>query len=158
SSDAGGIHFENTGSSLNMDHSTINGNHALSDGGGVDMDNEGPVTLTFSSISGNTCGSSSGANGGGLANAGGVTLTSSHVDQNTATAAGGGIFEGTSGVVRLIDSTVNFNRAANDVGGGINAGGNDVIVTRSSVSNNACESSGGGIGNAANVTVTDGHV
>ena len=64
--------------------STISGNQATGNGGGVE--NGGGLTLTHSTISGNT-----GELGGGIHNVGGLHMTDSTIAGNTARQSGGGI-------------------------------------------------------------------
>src|SRR5205823_1656551 len=97
----GGIFFGDTASSLQMTNSTVSGNSASGDGGGVA--NEGNATIDTSTVSGNSA-----VYGGGIYNgdtAATLHMTNSTVSGNSASAAavapdgpGGGIFNtGSSG-------------------------------------------------------------
>ncbi len=71
-------------------------------GGGIY--NEGALTLTNSTVSGNRA-----LDGGGIDNEGTLTLTNSTVSSNSASTSGGGIYNG--GRLTLSNSTVSGNRA-----------------------------------------------
>ncbi len=113
-------------------------------GGGIF--NEGTLTLTNSTVSGN----SGGWFGGGISNEGTLTLTDSTVSDNS----GGGIHS--SGTLVLTNSTVSGNTA--NEGGGIDAyiGGWSTLI-RSTVSGNSAES-GGGIVSRGTVALIDSTV
>jgi filamentous hemagglutinin family protein len=127
----------------------VNGN-VTGDGGGINNSGGGTVTLTNSTVSGNT----STNNGGGIFSNGALTLTNSTVSGNTAVNFGGGILG--SGSVTLTNSTVSGNTAGND-GGGI-AGVGDVTLTNSTVSGNTSTNNGGGIRGDGDVTLTNSTV
>jgi filamentous hemagglutinin family protein len=136
---------------VTLTNSTVSGNTAGDQGGGIFSN--GDVTLTNSTVSGNTA-----ANfGGGILSFGAVTVTNSTVSGNTATNSNDG---GIGGVVSvtLINSTVSGNRAGN-LGGGIVSDG-VVTVTNSTVSGNTATNNGGGIfvrngGTITNSTITN---
>ena len=136
-SDSGGI--DNFGT-LTLTNSTVSGNTAGDDGGGISNSNNGTVTLTNSTVSGNTAGD----NGGGINNNGTMTLTNSTASGNTAQ-FGGGIDN--DGTMTLTNSTVSGNAASID-GGGIDNFGT-VTLTNSTASGNLAGSRGGGISNSA---------
>ena len=111
-------------------------------GGGIS--NEGTLTLTDSTVSGNTAGI-----GGGIYNDGTITLSNTMVSSNTAK-AGGGISN--AGTLTLTDSTVSGN-AAKVATGILNVFGT-LTLTNSVVSGNTIEGTcgrsafcGGGIWN-----------
>jgi len=116
-------------------------------GGGIH--NEGALTLTNITVSGNT---SAGGVGGGINNYGGtLTLTNSTVSGNTSAGSyGGGIANGAATLI-LTNSTVSGNTSSNSDGGGI---GNQGIatVTNSTVSGNTAWGNGGGIANGSGFT------
>jgi hypothetical protein len=101
------------------------------DGGGIL--NVGTLTLTNSTVSGNTSSSGKTPEGGGIINGGTLTLTNSTVSGNNAS-IGGGISN--SGTLTLTNSTVSGNgEFAFAVGGGIlNTG--TLTLTNSTVSGN----------------------
>jgi hypothetical protein len=138
----GGIYNEG---SLTLTDSTVSGNSAGA-GGGIAND-EGPLTLTNTTVSGN----SAETDGGGIFNySGTVMLTSSAVSENTAF-YGGGIYLFDSGTLTLTDSAV-LDNSATAAGGGIHnhtwdpfSNGNIVTLTNSIVSGNTAVTEGGGI-------------
>ena len=93
------------------------------------------MTLTNSTVSGNTAG----GGGGGIITTT-ATLTNSTVSGNTAAAGGGGGI--VANTATLTDSTVSGNTAAGD-GGGV--GAQTVTLTNSTVSGNSATQNGGGI-------------
>lgn len=86
--------------------STISGNTAGFDGGGVCA--FGSVAVTDSTISGNTANGS--GDGGGICAFGDLTVTNSTVTGNTATGAGGGL--DTNGALSVVYTTVTQNTDA----------------------------------------------
>ena len=90
--------------------STISGNGDPEDGGGIE--NDGTLTVLFTTISGNTA-----AKGGGIDNGGQLTITASTITDNYAinTAIGGGIYNSGSLVITI--SSIRHNSASR--GGGI---------------------------------------
>src|SRR6266542_23059 len=93
--------------------------------------NHGTLTLTRVTVSKNHAsgGTAAANNGAGIYNTGTLTLTSSFVSRNQAAGNGGGIYNGPSAVATLKDSTVSQNIAS------------------------GLESNGGGISNAATLTL-----
>src|SRR5204863_9986038 len=80
------------------------------------IDNDGTLTLTNSTVSGNRANFAGGSKGGGIFNLGTLTLTNSTVSGNTVTHGyGGGIFNG--GTLTLSNSTVSGNSASSSGGG-----------------------------------------
>jgi len=98
----------------NLNSSTVSGNTATADGGGIYNDGEVPaygnLNLTSSTVSSNNAG----ADGGGIYNTQGtVDATSSPVEHNTA-GAGGGIYDGAGpDTVTLTNSPVQYNKPDN---------------------------------------------
>ena len=140
---------------LTLSNSSVSGNMATGGGsGGGGIVNNGTLTLTSSSVSGNmaTIGGS-----GGIVNNGTLTLNKSTVSHNMATGNGGIVNVGT---LTLSNSTVSDNTAYS--GGGIyNAVGGTLTLSNSSVSGNTASQDGGGIENnggtltLSNSTVSD---
>ena len=138
-----------SGGELTLVDTTINGNTASSNGGGIANDG-GTATVTDGDISGNAASS----NGGGIYNAGGtLTITNSSISDNTATGGrfllggGGGIYN-TGDTLTITNSTISGNSAP--LGGGIyNAG--TLTITNSTVSSNTVSDAGGGIRNSGSV-------
>jgi hypothetical protein len=146
----GGIFNSGT---LTLTESTVSGNTAVADGGGI-LNSFGTLTLQESTVSGNTAGGNIGS-GGGIANENGgtVTLTESTVSGNTVSrGGGGGIANG--GTLTLKESTVSGNTAFG--GGGIYNSGT-LTLQESTVSGNTATGGlgfGGGIFNNPPSTVT----
>ncbi len=117
-------------------------------GGGI-FNNQGTLTLTNSTVSGNTA---SEYGGGIYTYAGTLTLTNSTVSGNTASAAGGGIFNdgGTYTTTTLTNSTVSGNTSR--YGGGIYSNGTlnltSVTVTQNKSTDATCTTCAGGIDNS----------
>jgi hypothetical protein len=118
-------------------------------GGGI-LNNGGTVTVTSSTISGN---SADLAGGGILNNGGTVTVTGSTISGNSASSFGGGI-SNNGGTLIVINSTISGNSSADDGGGILNYNGT-VIVTGSTISGNSADLAGGGIGNFGIATITN---
>ncbi len=142
----GGINNNGNGT-VTVTNSTLSGNRAGDDGGGI-WGNNGAVIVINSTLSGNRADD----DGGAIASFGAVTVTNSTLSSNTATINGGGIVSG--GVLTVTNSTLSGNTATN--GGGI-VGAGAVNVTNSNVLGNTA-TVGGGIVGAGAVTVTNSTV
>jgi len=126
--------FNNSGK-LTVSNSSISGN-TTSGGGGIA--NSGALTVSSSTISGNSASSGS---GGGIFNNGTFTLTSSTLYNNSA-GNGGGITN--SGTLTVTNSTLSSNTAVGGFGGGIfNLGGGNLTVSNSTISDNTSFNGGG---------------
>ncbi|MCZ8223651.1 MAG: right-handed parallel beta-helix repeat-containing protein, partial [Microcystis sp. LE19-84.1B] len=140
--------YNDYGGTLTLTNSTISGNTATYGGG---IYNDGTLTLTNSTISGNT--------GGGIHNWGRgiLTLTNSTITGNTATNFGGGIEN--DGTLTLTNSTITGNTATYSGGGIYNWGRGTLTLTNSTISGNTATGyygSGGGIYNSTGtLTITD---
>ncbi|WP_019871267.1 autotransporter outer membrane beta-barrel domain-containing protein [Salinispora oceanensis] len=132
--DGGGI-LVNTGGALTTKHSTITRNIAGDNGGGIA--NDGTTLVKHSTVSRNT----SGILGGGISSSGVLEVTDSGVRANV-TAAGGGV--ATTGSALVQHSTISDN-SAQDVVGGIIVNGGSAVVEDSSVSGNTANGAVGGI-------------
>ena len=123
---------------MTLTRSTVSGNSGMGANSnlGGGIFAGGPVTLTESTVSGNSASNAV----GGIQAIGAVTLTRSTVSGNTTGGSIGGINAGT---VTLIQSTVSGNRATTGNGGGISTGG--VTITQSTVTNNHASGMGGGV-------------
>ncbi|MGH7885179.1 MAG: choice-of-anchor Q domain-containing protein, partial [Thermodesulfobacteriota bacterium] len=114
---------------LTITNSTISGNTTNDDGGGIYL-NDGTVTITNSTISGNTADDE----GGGIyINDGTVTITNSTISGNSANNDGGGIYiDNDTATVSITNSIVSGNTAADsgdncyNDGGTINDNGNNL--------------------------------
>ena len=129
------------------------------------IDNQGTLTLSNSTVSGNTASRSGGtydthgtltlsnsSGGGGISNFGTLTLSNSTISDNWAI-GGGGIYN--TGTLTLNNSTVSGNNTTNGSGGGISNFGT-LTLSNSTVSDNTA-SNGGGIdheGTSTTITTT----
>lgn len=125
-------------------NAVISGN----DGGGIY--NSGTLNLTKSEISHNDA-----AYGGGVANQTG-TVTALHilVRSNTGTGGAGGGIRNSSGIMRIVESTVSGNH--NFDAGGISSFAGSLFLTNTTVSGNVAGVSGGGVrlsGSGTNVII-----
>jgi hypothetical protein len=155
SNSTGGAIF-NAGT-LILNDSALSGNQSASRGGGIGNGISCTLTLNNSSVSGNQAT----IEGGGIFDDrdGTVTLNSSTVNSNTAQ-RGGGI--STRGPLIISKSTIAFNTASIDFGGGIyNSSGGTATIDKSTISGNSA-SKGGGLmnqsssaGQTANMTLTN---
>ena len=99
-SNAGGGVDNDSSGVLTISGSTISGNSTSGSGGGVVNESSGTVTITSSTIASN----SAGTDGGGIDNeVGTMTLDNTNVEDNTASANGGGISN--AGTLLLSDTT-----------------------------------------------------
>jgi hypothetical protein len=139
---------------------SLTGGRADSGGGIL---NRGTMTVTASTLSGNSAfggsGGFAGGSGGGIFNSGTLTVTASTLSGNSAEGSrfsggiGGAISN--SGTVTITASTLSGNTAGG-TGGGIFNGGT-MAITASTLSGNsavAADGSGGGISNGGTMTVT----
>ena len=147
---SGGGIFNDAGGTLTLTNSTVSGNTASASGGGIAAFG-GTMTLTNSTVSGNTATDSAG--GGIYAYGATSTLTNSTVSGNTAI-NGGGINNTNSATLTLINSTISGNMASNNGGGIFNVGGATSTLTNSTVSGNTAFREGGGIGNTDALNLT----
>ncbi len=132
----GGI-YGDTGSTITVNNSTLNGNRAANGGGGICVD-AGTVAVNNSEISGNTAS----IFGGGIYVYGGsITITDSEISGNTASDGGGGIYVVDS-TTNVSNTTISGNTAYS--GGGIFVNGGTVAVSNSTINGNTA-SFGGGI-------------
>ena len=122
---------------LTLNGVTITGGIVAGAGGGVSAN--GNVTLTDSTISGNTA--TTGA-GGGLSANGTLVLTNSTISDNTGQGAGGGVWA--NGTAALTNSTISGNTATTGAGGGLWANGT-LVLTNSTISANTGQGDGGGV-------------
>jgi hypothetical protein len=135
---------------LTIADGNADGNAGTFGGGGI-YNIGGMVTVSGSTLSGNTA-DRSGFGGGGIFNDSGTltvsgsTLSGNHADVGY---GGGGIFNGGGGTVTVSGSTLSGNHA--DFGGGFGGGGiynqGTVTVSGSTLSGNTADNGGGGIYN-----------
>jgi len=92
---------------LTVTGSTLSGNSATGDGGGIANEYGGTATVTSSTLSGNRA-----TAGGGIYNDGPMTLSGSTVTQNatyTSLPSGGGVYNDYGGTLTVFDSAVTGN-------------------------------------------------
>ncbi|MBI1764572.1 MAG: VCBS repeat-containing protein [Acidobacteria bacterium] len=150
----------NSGFTVSLNGMTITGGN---DGEGGSIRNNGTLTVTNTTIAGNTATGIGGIGGfgGGIFNGGTLTVTNSTVSGNTAALGGGGGISNGGGTLTVSNSTISGNTAnggGSDRGGGIENQGN-LTVTNSTISGNRVpngDNNGGGIyNNNANATITN---
>jgi LPXTG-site transpeptidase (sortase) family protein len=171
----GGIYL--TDSQLSLTQSTISNNSATVGGGGIyngirgtltvtqstlsanssdyggGIENTQTLTLTDSTVSGNTAAS----DGGGIENSGDLSLTNSTLTSNTASGFGGGIDNYDVGSVTLTNVTL----AGNGAQAGGNLYSNNTLDYANTILSNAsagvdCLNDGGTIGTNSHNLVSDG--
>jgi hypothetical protein len=150
------------GGSLTVTDSTIDGNFADDSGGGVSLLDVPTASFDAVSISDNVA---DGFGGGGVEAVGTGTAYSfvqSTIDDNSARLAGGGIAVTTSGsgVQVLLDrSTVSNNQTTNSNGGGVftNTPLSSLTVRNSTVTGNSTPFIGGGLAALSTGTITLDH-
>jgi hypothetical protein len=136
---------------MTLTHSTVSGNSAGLVGGGV-VNSSGTTTLTHSTVSGNSAGINAGGVLNGVFGSGGTTtLTNSTVSGNSAGTFGGGVFN--YGTTTLTNSTVSGNSAGTFGGSVFNYG--TTTLTNSTVSGNSAGFTGGGVYNGIGLTVIE---
>jgi filamentous hemagglutinin family protein len=125
----GGISQTGT-SNLTIRNSTISGNTASGNGGGIDV-NPAPGGFTSTIINSTISGNTAGDRGGGisLGSNANVNFTNSTLTQNTARFVGGGINNSFGGTVNLSNTIVagNINANSPDISGGITSQGNNLV-------------------------------
>jgi hypothetical protein len=139
---AGGVYVH--GNVTHIYDSTITGNKAGYDGGGVWQVGGGSTEIDNSTIAKN----SAGRNGGGVFNSyAGFQLTNSTITGNKAGGDGGGVWQGGIGGSTVIDnSTISKNSAHS--GGGVENGSGTFTLTNSTISGNKATYRGGGVDNS----------
>lgn len=114
----GGLRLE--GGSLTLSNSAVVDSIAFGGGGALSSPNGAAVTIRNSTISGNTA---SNNGGGLVIRGGTITLVNSTLSGNTANGRGGGLYITNSATASLANVTVTDNRADGDGSGGGNGGG-----------------------------------
>ena len=137
-----------------MGGGTISNNKASGDGGGIHNDN-GNITITAGTISGNK-----GQWGGGINDCGTVTMKGGTISGNSTTSkAGAGINVSTNGKLTMSGGKIQ-NNTSTETGGGIcNLG--TLEISGGEISGNTTKYSGGGIYNSAQgkgTTITGGTI
>jgi len=122
------------------DLTITNGNSSGSDGGGIN--NAGTLTISNSTISGNTS-----RVAGGISNGGTLSISSSTISGNTSHVAGGIVNGGT---LTISNSTISGNSSSGGPGGGIDNGGT-LTISNGTISGNT-GGFGAGIFNVGSLT------
>jgi hypothetical protein len=143
SADYGGGISNLPSSLLEITDSTISANVANHSGGGIV--NDGTLTITGSTISGNSA-----TNVGGIANFGTLTITGSTISGNSADYAGG--ISNNSGFLTITGSTISGNSATD--GGGIYKYSGTLTITGSTISGNSATDGGGIYKYSGTLTIT----
>ena len=137
-----------------MGGGTISNNTAGGDGGGIYNDN-GNITITAGTISGNK-----GQWGGGINDCGTVTMKGGTISGNSTTSkAGAGINVSTNGKLTMSGGKIQNNTSAETGGGICNLG--TLEISGGEISGNTTKYSGGGIYNSAQgkgTTITGGTI
>jgi hypothetical protein len=156
----GGNLFDSSGGgilsreNLTVSNSTISGNTvtaAFDRGGGI-FNERGMLTVNNSIISGNTASGGLGFGGGISTFDGTVTITDSTISGNTSGRDGGGISTAFS-TVTITNSSISGNTA--ESGGGIYHSLGTFTLTNSTISDNLASLDGGGISTRDPMTVTN---
>jgi hypothetical protein len=135
---------------LTISSSSISGNTSYR-GGGIFIGNSDNLTISSSSISGNTS-----FFGGGIYNRESDNIRISHsLVSNNAGWRGGGIFNYAGEYITIYSSSISGNTATSQSGGIHSHRGNNMTISSSSISGNISNGSAGGIFNstAPNVTI-----
>ena len=134
--------FLNSGT-LTLEDSTVTNNQVSeaqfvgAGGGGINNHPNGTMTISSSTISGNTS-----EKNGGVYNQGVMLITNSTINDNTAAQGGGGIFN--EDHLTMINSTVSGNYGGGSEGvGGIFAMGNNLAIANSTIVHNTGTVRGG---------------
>ncbi|HZD49884.1 MAG TPA: right-handed parallel beta-helix repeat-containing protein, partial [Silvibacterium sp.] len=155
SATVGTIFTINTGVTASISGLTIaNGNSNSSDQGGGGILNDGTLTVSNCTISGNSGTGSVNNEGGGVTNFGTMAVSGSTFSGNTA-ANGGGIFNGDGNTLTLTNSTFSGNSATAKGGGIYNLTGGTLTVTNSTISGNSGGLGGGIETNSSATTITN---
>ena len=148
-SNGGGIQFDGSGSAtatFNVLKSTIAGNRAITDGGGISANNGGTLNLTGDTLFANEAAHfGGGVFSGSAASTVILKVTASTFTENTA-GGGGGIFAGGEGAVTIAKSKLIANHATNNVAGGAYLRSKSPItITSTLFSKNSAAGAGGGL-------------
>lgn len=139
---------------VDLQDSTVSGNMAGFDGGGIASVQSGTVIIANATIDSNTTQSGDGA--GIFMSVGNLDLSDSVVSGNQAGDAGGGIYIAQAGSSTLIRGTQIINNSGGPMtgadGGGINVSGT-IVIEDSSVSGNMTANDGGGIVTSGPLTI-----
>ena len=140
---------------------TIRNGQALEGQKGGGIWNEGTLTLTDVVVSGNKTRSDetlrAHAPGGGIYSNYALRIRNSTIEGNAAADEGGGIFNDEKGTLTITETTVRKNVSLTDKGGGIANRGHGTVIF-GTVAENVADESGGGIENIGTLVLTHGTV
>ncbi|MBI5293957.1 MAG: S-layer homology domain-containing protein [Chloroflexi bacterium] len=142
------VFYVNTGVFFNLNNLTVTKGQAIGNFGGGLYNNNGTVTITNSTFSGNSA-----DQGSSIYNDNGtVNVTTSTFSGNSAV-FGAGLFNKSGGVMTVTNSTLSDNSAS--VGGGIFNYGALTVDNSTFTGNSAIDAGGGGIVNTGTLDVTN---
>lgn len=162
----GRIFVIESGKKVIIDGLKIMNGYSADNGGGIYIQSTADLKLLNTIVDGNQA-----KNGAGIYNIGSLTLRNSVISNNIGLTGGegGGIYNGTGGVLNILGSTIDANKsdygggiynsrvltvenstisnneAIVQFGGGVEHGGTTMIITNSTISGNRSKSNGGGI-------------
>ena len=147
-----------SGEAVTISGFTIRNGHDDNTGGGIDNEGGATLTITHSTLSGNTAGSvgNPAVQGGGILNSGTLTIVTSTVSGNTAggiSGSGGGIYNG--GTLIIVNSTVSGNTALKGAGVHNAEAATTVTITNSTLSGNAASAYGGACFNGGTLQIAN---
>ena len=125
-----------SGAAVRITGMTLSGGIEARSGSGGGISNNGTLTVTNTSISGNSA-----YDGGGVSNNGSLTLSHSRISRNQANQFGGGVYN--NGTLTVSDSNTSSNLALISAGGIYNTG--KLTVSHATISSNGAVYDGGGI-------------
>ncbi len=120
---------------LTVSNSTLSGNTAFASGGGIYNALSASTTIMSSTLSGN----SASQNGGGIYNDGSAWLTNSTLSGNNAISAGGGTYS--TGTLSVSNATV-ANNSAGNFGGGVYTQNYSLYLRNTIVADNTASNNG----------------
>ncbi|MCH8813757.1 MAG: hypothetical protein IH957_01485 [Chloroflexi bacterium] len=149
----GGGGIRNSFSSLTLNETIISDNTAGFAGGIANLGDDALLTVTDSTINGNSASAPTGVGGGIFNDGGSVTINRSTVSANTAALHGGGLFID-GGTVTIDNSTLSGNRA-NWSGGAVRSNAT-VFLDYVTITNNTADDDGDGTGGGGGIAQTAG--
>jgi hypothetical protein len=147
----------NSGNTATISGLTIRNGHDDTLGGGINIEAGATLTVTNSTVRGNSAGSVGNpeVEGGGILNSGTLIVSNSTISGNTASGisgSGGGIFN--AGTLTIMDSTLSGNVAIKGAGLDNSSPTEPVMITNSAFSGNSASAYGGGCLNAGKILIT----
>jgi predicted outer membrane repeat protein len=135
---------------------TLDSNQASNDGGAIYNDYLARLTVTNTTLSGNSIAGGAGGEGGAISNHGSLTITGSTLSANSAQ-YGGAIYNTTGGTLTCNNSTLSDNSATDSGDGGaiLCTGGSTATINGCTITNNSAYAGGGIYNYAASLTVSN---